>query len=170
MKVTELTKILTYEEVIKSLVLIILYGVALRVTINGTKFRLIMLLIAMMMLSELGTICFWLSRARLMKWTEDKSSVHFKLQQWIHTLGCLLQDLDFNVVYFVFANEYYKMSVLIPSVIKEEAKPRAKAIFSTCMLALNMLVPVVEAYFVFMSWQTFDTLPNQKIKYALNHW
>jgi len=54
------------------------------------------------------------------------------------------------------------MSVLISSVIKVEAKPRAKAIFSTCMLALNMLVPVVEAYFVFMSWQIFDTPPIKK--------
>ena len=60
------------------------------------------------------------------------------------------------------------MSVLIPSVIKEEAKPRAKAIFSTCMLALNIFVPLLEAICTFMTWQTVGTPPNLAYNKALN--
>jgi hypothetical protein len=68
MKENELLKISNYEEVVVSLVLLMLYGVALGVVINGAKYKLIILLIAMMMLSEVGTISYFISRIRLEKW------------------------------------------------------------------------------------------------------
>ncbi len=47
----EIMKILNYETVVGSLVLLMLYGIALGVVINGAKYKLIILFIAMMMVS-----------------------------------------------------------------------------------------------------------------------
>ena len=63
-----LMEVYTIENMAGSFLLITSFFTTLIVILNGTKFKIIVLLTAMMMVSNVGTFTYWFSRTKLEQW------------------------------------------------------------------------------------------------------
>ena len=69
-----------------------------------------------------------------------------------------MQDGFFCLAHWLFANEYYKISVLMPCIINDEKAPksRVREVVEKTMFLCNIFVPLIESICDFELWQQFE--------------
>lgn len=127
---------------VASLILIALYVFTLVHNFMGSNYKKLSILMALLLLSNVGTILIDYADYQLMKIESLKLSY-----VWLLGIAYSLQDATFSVVHFVMAFEYLKIARNIPKAIKRQRyiNRRFRRVIFWVLLSCNMLFPLLEA-------------------------
>jgi hypothetical protein len=139
-------KVYLWTQVSCSSVLLLLYAATFIKVIRGSVYTFVLKLTAMLFLSNVATVFLTIANFRNLQSLLGGNVPHLILWFWVEGIAAVFQDSLFGLAHWIFAFEYYRISKVMPLVLKGiAAKSEAKdAIIFWLLVVLNILIPVIE--------------------------
>lgn len=145
------------------LVLIVMYFWTLLHTCAGSKYKFVINLLVMLLLSNFATLCVVYTNWKLF-YLHD----YVEGYVWLLALSVGVQDCMFNISHFVLAQKYRGIAKKVPLLLEKRRpqKPLKEVMIESLLMTMNILVPLVEAILL-VPFNTQALINNQAPATAL---
>ena len=107
------------EQIIQSSLLIVLYSATLFVVLRGSKFKLIIQIISLLLVSNVASILVSVANTKIVGFEQAGLPGWDQTWVWVQVIATFFRDSTFNVSHWMFTFEYFKISKFMPSVIED---------------------------------------------------
>lgn len=135
-----------------SAILILLFTITLIKVCLGSRHKMLMQLLVLLVLSNIGVIADCEINTIIVRHNNEgaQTSKQVDLGQFLSTQ---VRDISFNLAHWIFAFEYYAISKLIPFVLQQKSLPGGmlaqQRFFFWAVLVLNITSPFLEGLMTF---------------------
>ena len=124
-------------------ILLLLYSATLYKVITTTKFKLVVMLLCLLIVSTVAEFVVLKADSKLVE-TE-----HQTLLKSLQSAFFFIRDATFNLAYWLFAWQYFTIARNTPYLLKQQTPPEEMTVFdnkiNVVMSVLNIIVPLVAA-------------------------
>ena len=138
-----------YVQLISACVLVLLYSVVLTKVIKGSKYKFIIYILILLLISNVATIVYTNDCQMIFELFNNPDD-NINIQPWLYLQLFVvpIKDSCFNVAHLSFAFEYFKLARIMPYVLKQQDVPLKVITLDQCIfrfwLFLNILAPILE--------------------------
>ena len=148
----EIYNVYNLQTAVLSFVLAMMYLTILFKVHNGSKFKFVTIISALMLVSNLtGIFVVYTNYVILGQYEPDKTSYPKSVFVWVvlQAISAFLRDSSFNVAHWEFAFKYFKISIEVPHLLKGETPDGSNETFFKItyygLLVINVLVAVLSS-------------------------
>ena len=138
----ELLAVYLWLSLIGVIVLLVMYFWTLVHTCAGSKYKFVINLLVMLLLSNLATLFVVYTNWKLFYVGDEQEAT-----VWLLALSVGVQDCMFNISHFVLAQKYKNIADKVPLLLarRRPQKPLKDVMIESFLMTMNILVPLVEA-------------------------